>query len=60
MAQPSTTRTFDDRFTFDDQALKLQFTDKERLSDFRARPVGAVERDGEVLPELRAVPEESG
>jgi hypothetical protein len=25
---------FDDRFTFDDQALKLQFTDKERLSEF--------------------------
>jgi ketosteroid isomerase-like protein len=25
---------FDDRFTFNDQALKLQFTDKERLSEF--------------------------
>jgi len=25
---------FDDRFTFDDQALKLQFTDKERLHEF--------------------------
>jgi len=24
----------DDRFTFDDQALRLQFTDKERLSEF--------------------------
>jgi SnoaL-like domain len=25
---------FDDRFTFHDQALKLQFTDKERLCEF--------------------------
>src|SRR5262249_3378050 len=25
---------FEDNFTFDDQALKLQFTDKERLSEF--------------------------
>ena len=25
---------FDDAFTFDDHALKLQFTDKERLSEF--------------------------
>jgi len=25
---------FDDRFTFDDQALKLRFTDKERLNEF--------------------------
>ena len=25
---------FDDRFTFDDQALQLQFTDKERLGEF--------------------------
>src|SRR5215470_19766228 len=25
---------FDDGFTFDDHALKLQFTDKERLSEF--------------------------
>src|SRR5262245_31712860 len=25
---------FDDRFTFDDQALKLRFSDKERLDEF--------------------------
>src|SRR5215467_1455346 len=25
---------FDDRFTFNDQALELQFTDKERLNEF--------------------------
>ena len=31
---PEVVEAFDDRFTFDDQALKLQFTDKERLSEF--------------------------